>query len=296
MTRYAIPAAATSAEVTLYYQSTSKEFVEFLRDENTTDTTGQEMYDLWNDNGKCPPEVMAQVGVTPLAGCDLADLDADGDVDLHDAALFALNFTGPDTLAPAAPTNLTASAGTDTIALDWDDNGEPDLAGYNVFRATASGGPYTPLNGALLPTSDYVDTDVMTDVTYYYVVTAVDINDNESAASDEASATPLGALYMHVASIVLSVDNQGGGTKYAVATVTIHDAQGAPVTAADVTGTFVGQAPGTYTEATDAAGVAVLVSGPFGGNEHFTFCVDDVVHATLAYDPDANQTTCASYP
>jgi hypothetical protein len=328
-TAYAIPAAATSVELTLYYQSTSKEFVEFLRDENFTDSTGQEIYDLWNNNGKCPPEVMAQVqiditppipgdlnddgyvdatdfglfadclsgpGVTPLAGCDLADLDADGDVDLHDAALFALNFTGPDTLAPAAPTNLTASAGTDTIALDWDDNGEPDLAGYNVFRATASGGPYTPLNGALLPTSDYVDTDVMTDVTYYYVVTAVDINDNESAASDEASATPLGALYMHVASIVLSVDNQGGGTKYAVATVTIHDAQGAPVAAADVTGTFVGQAPGTYTETTDAAGVAVLISGPFSGNEHFTFCVDDVVHATLAYDPDANQATCASYP
>jgi hypothetical protein len=57
-TYYAVPTGAASAEVTLYYQSTSKEFVEFLRDENTTDTKGQELYDLWNDNGKCPPEVM----------------------------------------------------------------------------------------------------------------------------------------------------------------------------------------------------------------------------------------------
>jgi len=57
-TYYAIPAGAASAEVTLYYQSTSKEFIEFLRDENTTNSLGQEMYDLWNDNGKCPPEVM----------------------------------------------------------------------------------------------------------------------------------------------------------------------------------------------------------------------------------------------
>ncbi len=58
MTSYAIPEGATLAEVTLYYQSTSKEFVEFLRDENVTDSKGQDLYDLWNNNGKCPPEVM----------------------------------------------------------------------------------------------------------------------------------------------------------------------------------------------------------------------------------------------
>jgi hypothetical protein len=57
-TRYLIPPGAVTAEVTLYYQSASKEFVEFLRDENTTNTKGQEMYDLWNNNGKCPPEMM----------------------------------------------------------------------------------------------------------------------------------------------------------------------------------------------------------------------------------------------
>jgi len=60
-TYYSIPRCATSAEVTLYYQTTSKEYVEFLRDENVTDGTGQLMYDLWDQNGKCPPEVMARV-------------------------------------------------------------------------------------------------------------------------------------------------------------------------------------------------------------------------------------------
>jgi hypothetical protein len=74
-TLYAIPPGAVSAEVTLYYQSTSKEFVEFLRDENTTNTKGQELYDLWNNNGKCPPEIMAQAQVSLL---DCSDGDEDG--------------------------------------------------------------------------------------------------------------------------------------------------------------------------------------------------------------------------
>jgi hypothetical protein len=59
----------------LYYQSTSKEFVEFLRDENTTNTKGQELYDLWNDNGKCPPEIMVQTQVILI---DCTDGDGDG--------------------------------------------------------------------------------------------------------------------------------------------------------------------------------------------------------------------------
>jgi len=57
-TYYRIPPGAASAEVTLYYQSTSKEFVEFLRDANTTNDRGQFVYDLWSNNGKCPPEAM----------------------------------------------------------------------------------------------------------------------------------------------------------------------------------------------------------------------------------------------
>lgn len=67
-TLYTPPAGTTRAEVKLYYQSTSKEFIEFLRDENRTDTNGQVMYELWNNNGKCPPTLMAEtVWVTAFA-------------------------------------------------------------------------------------------------------------------------------------------------------------------------------------------------------------------------------------
>jgi len=57
---YTLPAGATRAEVKLYYQSTSKEFVEFLRDENRTTSHGQTMYDLWATNGMCPPTLIAE--------------------------------------------------------------------------------------------------------------------------------------------------------------------------------------------------------------------------------------------
>ena len=57
---YDLPEGAVRARVRLYYQSTSKEFIEFLRDENTTDSNGQDLYDLWAANNKCPPVLMTE--------------------------------------------------------------------------------------------------------------------------------------------------------------------------------------------------------------------------------------------
>ena len=59
-TLYSLPTGATRAEVKLYYQSTSKEFVEFLRDENRTTHHGQMMYNLWATNGMCPPTLVGE--------------------------------------------------------------------------------------------------------------------------------------------------------------------------------------------------------------------------------------------
>jgi hypothetical protein len=61
---FALPASARSVKATLYYQTTSKEYVEFLRDENTTNTAGQEMYDLWVAHGRSAPVAMAQDSTT----------------------------------------------------------------------------------------------------------------------------------------------------------------------------------------------------------------------------------------
>ncbi len=100
---------------------------------------------------------------------------------------------GGDTTPPAAPTNLVANGGDGQVTLDWDDNSESDLAGYDVYRGTSSG--FTPsssnrLNTSLLTDSNYTDTTVTNGTEYFYVVSAVDTSNNVSLASNEASATP----------------------------------------------------------------------------------------------------------
>jgi hypothetical protein len=85
---------------------------------------------------------------------------------------------------------LTATANYETVSLQWNDNSEGDLAGYNIYRSTTSGTGYTKLNGPLLVTSDYTDNAVANYTSYFYVVTAVDIDANESGNSNQDSATP----------------------------------------------------------------------------------------------------------
>ncbi|MCP4250382.1 MAG: DUF3466 family protein [bacterium] len=234
----------------------------------------------------------------PPPACDVATFgsaDLDGDVDFPDFAKFQLAFTGPDTTSPTAPMGLTAALDIGSVNLDWDHNSEIDLAGYRVYRSTTAGGPYAQLSTSPIETNGFADTAIVYGATYYYVVTAVDASDNESTHSDEVSATPRASVFTHVQSIVLSVDAQGGD-RYGVATVTIFDNLGHPVADAVVTGTFSGDFNGMPTETTDATGTAVLILGPTNGQPVFTFCVNDVVHATLTYDPATNLETCDAYP
>jgi Cytochrome c554 and c-prime len=97
-TQFIVPTGATKAEVRVYYQSTSKEYMEFLRDENTTDNTGQDVYDQWVITGKSP---IVEMDVdtyffTPLCP---ADLTGDGLLNFFDVSAFLAAFSTQD---PAA--------------------------------------------------------------------------------------------------------------------------------------------------------------------------------------------------
>ncbi len=60
---YPVGAGAVRAEVTLSYQTASREYVEFLRDENTTTSAGGILYDLWEQVDRSTPVEMAKVFV-----------------------------------------------------------------------------------------------------------------------------------------------------------------------------------------------------------------------------------------
>jgi fibronectin type 3 domain-containing protein len=203
--------------------------------------------------------------------------------------------TPQDTTPPDAPTNLSATGGDGVVDLDWDDNSEPDLDSYSVYRDTSSGGPYGQIASGLA-NSDYSDTDVTNGVTYYYVVTAVDTASNESGYSNEASATPnTQAATMHVDSIVVEWIEAGGPNRKGQATVVVKDNLGNVVQGATVTGTFSGTLSETQSGTTDGTGTAVIqTKGKTRNPGGLTFCVDGVTHATLDYAPGDNVETCDS--
>lgn len=92
------------------------------------------------------------------------------------------NATSP----PAAPLGLRARTGNAQVMLEWLPSA--DTTGFNVKRATASGGPYaTVASGVKTPV--YFDLGRSNFVTYYYVVSAVNAA-GEGPPSGEVSATP----------------------------------------------------------------------------------------------------------
>ncbi len=86
-------------------------------------------------------------------------------------------------------TLTVSSAVSHSATLTWAASTSQNIAGYNVYRGTTSGGPYgTKLNSALITVLTYTDTLVQAGQTYYYVGTAVDVSGNESGYSTQATA------------------------------------------------------------------------------------------------------------
>jgi hypothetical protein len=94
--------------------------------------------------------------------------------------------------APALATALSAQGSTGskqhTVMLDWSPS-TSGVEGYNVYRGTASGSPYSRLNGTPDAGTSYSDSTVASGKAYYYVVTAVRTDQVESAYSPQVSAT-----------------------------------------------------------------------------------------------------------
>jgi len=81
----------------------------------------------------------------------------------------------------------SATAPQHSVALAWSASSSNDVVAYNIYRGTASGGPYALLTSMNSSTAD-TDSTVQSGTTYYYVVTAVDSAGAESAYSNPTVA------------------------------------------------------------------------------------------------------------
>ncbi|MGH7409433.1 MAG: fibronectin type III domain-containing protein, partial [Candidatus Methylomirabilales bacterium] len=98
-----------------------------------------------------------------------------------------------DTTPPAIPMGLVGLAGNQLASLSWQANWTRDLWGYNVYRATVSGGPYTKLNSTPILAGaprQYTATGLTNGQPYYFVIKGTDYYSNESGPTAEVLVTP----------------------------------------------------------------------------------------------------------
>jgi len=100
----------------------------------------------------------------------------------------------PPPPVPAAPSNLTATAGDAQVVLAW--TASMGATSYNVLRSTTNGGTYLSI-AMEITTTNYTDTTAVNGTTYYYAVQAVNAG-GTSGNSNQVSATPSGELQSRV--------------------------------------------------------------------------------------------------
>jgi subtilase family serine protease len=108
---------------------------------------------------------------------------------------------------PNQPTGLTAAGRDGSVALSW--SAVAGATGFTVKRSETSGGPYASIATGVVANT-HIDTAVVNDRTYFYVVAAV----NGLGASDdsnEASATPKAPADLVVSALAVPA-NAGAAT------------------------------------------------------------------------------------
>jgi hypothetical protein len=95
-----------------------------------------------------------------------------------------------DREAPAIPRGVTSITGDGEVTIYWYPNMEWDLSGYRVYRNFQASGIYQRIGFVEAAGDDYwpgfVDRNVVNGTTYYYAISAIDREGNESDLSLEA--------------------------------------------------------------------------------------------------------------
>ena len=87
---------------------------------------------------------------------------------------------------PAVPKNILVQARANEIQLNWKNNSESYLEGYKVYRSDSAAGPFTLAGTTSNPF--YVDKGLPSNRTFYYRVSSLAKEGNESTTSPPVSA------------------------------------------------------------------------------------------------------------
>ncbi len=124
---YSLPVSTRKVIATLYYQITSKEYVDFLRDENHTNGSGQLLHDLWTSHGRAAPVAMA---------ADTAFVEPSGVAEGGAIRRFALH-AGPNPFRDALDLRLEIPA-IEKVRLDIYDVSGRLVRGYDLGRVSGT--------------------------------------------------------------------------------------------------------------------------------------------------------------
>jgi chitinase len=104
------------------------------------------------------------------------------------------------------------------VSLTW--NAVSGATGYDVYRATASGGPFARLTASSQAATSYQDSAVVAGATYWYQVTASNGAGTSAASAAVSAAVPGAAQTVTVAIAPASATVDGCRTAQFAATVT----------------------------------------------------------------------------
>jgi fibronectin type 3 domain-containing protein len=180
-------------------------------------------------------------------------------------------------MPPAIPTGLGATAGNNSVSLNW--TAASAASGYRVKRSTTSGSGYVTVGTTANPTVAYND-PIIGGQTYYYVVTATNAS-GESLVSSEVSATPVLVAPAAPATLTATPGNNTVGLTWtAAAFATSYNVKRSTTSGAEVTITNVATTSFTDTNAVNGTIYYYVVSALNGAGESA-----DTAEATVTMRP-----------
>jgi len=142
-------------------------------------------------SGGCTPYKWAisagalPAGITATPSANSKSLKLSGTPTTAESSSFNVEVTGCGGRASQASYTVEIQdngngTGNYSVDLSWQASTSNDVAGYNVYRSPDAS-TWVKINSSLIALTDYSDSTIAENTTYYYAATAVDTSGNESA-------------------------------------------------------------------------------------------------------------------